>query len=160
MRRVYATIIICFVMAGDAYAALPPRQAFDRFGDICCDDEKARLDNFAIALENEPESQGVIIFYGGRRHNYPFCHSSRRRLPRRGESGARAARLKPYPVNSRGLDPERIVVIDGGYRQSWTAELWVIPKGENPPPPVPTVRPQEIRFRKGRIKKRDYECEV
>jgi len=27
-------------------------QIFDTFGAVCCDDEKARLDNFAIALDH------------------------------------------------------------------------------------------------------------
>lgn len=160
MRKSGATIIICFVIAGYAYAAVSPIQLFDSFGDICCDDEKARLDNFAVALEHEPEAQGYIIFYGGRRQNYPYCHSSRQRFPRRGESQARVARLKSYLVNARVLDPKRIVVINGGYRESWTAELWIVPKGANPPAPSPTIQPQDIKFRKGKIKKRDYECEV
>ena len=81
-------------------------------------------------------------------------------LPRRGEAEARVARLKPYLVNSRGLDPKRIVVINGGYRESWMAELWIVPKGADAPTTTPTVQPQEIRFRKSRIKKRDYECDV
>jgi hypothetical protein len=43
---------------------------FDEYGDICPGDEKARLDNFAIQLQNNPELQAYIIFYGGR------CYSS------------------------------------------------------------------------------------
>jgi hypothetical protein len=160
MKRVWSLIIICCVILSSSYAAIVPREAglFDKFGDVCCDDEKARLDNFAIQLQNEPETQGYIVFYGGRRHNYPYCHSSRQRLPRRGEAEARVERLKPYLVASRGLDPKRIVVVDGGYRESWEAELWIVPKGANPPTPTPTIKPQEIRFRRGKIKRRDYEC--
>ena len=80
-------------------------------------------------------------------------------LPRWGESQARAARLKPYLVNSRGI-AGRVVVIDGGFRETWTADLWIVPKGASPPTPTPTVKPEDIRYRKGRIRKRDYECEV
>jgi hypothetical protein len=160
MRKFGAMIVICCVIAGYAYAFSSSSELFDKFGDVCCDDEKARLDNFAIQLQNNPESQGYIIFYGGRRHNYPYCHSARQSLPRRGEAEARVARLKPYLVNSRGLDPKRIVVINGGYRESWMAELWIVPKGADAPTTTPTVQPQEIRFRKSRIKKRDYECDV
>ncbi len=152
------------VIAGYAHAAAPPTeifaQMFDEFGDVCCDDEKARLDNFTIQLQNHPEAQGYIVYYGGRRHIYPYCHSSRMRIPRRGEAEARAARLKPYIVATRGLDPKRIVVLNGGYRETWMAELWIVPKGANPPSPTTTVQPQEIKLRRGKVKKRDYECEV
>lgn len=160
MMRSFATIIICIVIAGYAYAAVSPTQIFDSFGDICCDDEKARLDNFAVALKQDSELQGYIMFYGGRSQNYPYCHSSRQRLQRRGESQTRAARLKPYLVNAHALDPKRVVVINGGYRESWSAELWLVPKGAIPPTPSPTVQPQDIRFRKGKIKESDYKCEV
>ena len=67
-----------------------PRK-FDEFGDINCEDEMARLDNFAIQLQQEPSWRGYIIFYGGRRF--------RGRLPRVGEAAARAGRMKPYLVN-------------------------------------------------------------
>ena len=134
---------------------------FDEFGDVCCDDEKARLDNFAVALQNLPEARGLIVFYGGRRQSYPFCHSSRKRLPRRGEAQARAARLKPYLLNGwPTLDPQRVVVIDGGYRETWSAELWIIPRGGTAPKPTPTVKIQNMRFRRGKIRKGDYYCEV
>src|SRR5712691_8379870 len=68
---------------------------FDAFGDIKCEDEYARLDNFAIQLQNEPTAKGLIIFYGGR--------SFRGKLPRRGDAAARAARLRPYLVKRRGI---------------------------------------------------------
>ena len=162
MIKVWSLTIVYCVMVGSSYAVVAPREAglFDKFGDVCCDDEKARLDNFAIQLQNEPGAQGYIIFYGGRRHNYPYCHSSRLRIPRSGEAEARAERLKPYLVASRGLDSKRIVVVNGGYRELWEAELWIVPKGANPPTLTPTIKAQDIKFRRARIKKSDYECEV
>ena len=160
MRISWAAMVLSCVTTLVAHAVTPPTQVFDRFGDICCDDEKARLDNFANELRHSSEARGYIIFYGGQRHNYPYCDSAQQKLPRRGEGEARAARLKPYLVVARGLDPKRIVVVNGVYRESWTAELWIVPKGASPPTPSPTVQPQDIRFRRGRIKKRDYACEV
>jgi hypothetical protein len=68
--------------------------------------------------------------------------------------------MKPYLIDTRGLDSKRIVFVNGGYRESWEVELWLVPKGSNPPAPTPTVKPQDIKFRRGKIKKRDYECEV
>lgn len=163
MRKAWSLLMMIFcMMVANAHAITVPPEArkVDEFGDICCEDEKARLDNFANELRNNPDAQGYIIFYGGKRHQYPSCHSSRPVLPRRGEAEARVARLKPYIHDTRGIDPHRIVVVNGGYRDQWAAELWIVPKGANPPTSTPTVKPQEIRFRRGRIKKRDYECGV
>lgn len=124
---------------------------FNEYGDICSGDEKARLDSFASQLQSNPEVQAYIVFYGGRcysscGYDYPR-HRPRRPLQREAET--RAARIKPYLVNTRGLDPERISVISGGHRESWTAELWIVAKGGKPPPLSPTVQPQDVKYRKG-----------
>jgi hypothetical protein len=163
MRRVWSLLImiICVIVA-NAQTGTAPSEArmLDEFGDVNCEDEKARLDNFANELQNAPEARGYIVFYGGKRHQSPTRHNSRLALPRRGEAEARAARLKPYMNDNRGIDAKRIVVVNGGYREQWAAELWIVPKGANPPAPTPTIKPQKIKFRRGRIKKRDYECGV
>lgn len=127
MRRLaWLVIITCCTLA----TAHTPRQTeqpkkVDEFADVCCEDEKARLDYFSTELHNNPGAQGYIIFYGGRR--YGSCwYGGRRyvaRRPRFGEAEARAARIKPYLTNQRKFDLERIIVMNGGYRESWMAEL-------------------------------------
>jgi hypothetical protein len=114
----------------------------DEYGNIRFNDEKARLDNFAIELQNDPTAQGYIIAYGGRRG-------------RAGEAQARADRAKNYLVNQRGIDPTRIVTVDGGFREDLTVELWLVPSGANAPTASPTVDPSEVqtttpRRRRGR----------
>jgi hypothetical protein len=108
-----------------------PRK-FDEYGNIRFNDEKARLDNFAVALQNEPGSQGVIIGYGGRRG-------------RAGEAQARADRARDYLVNERGIEAGRITTIDGGYREELTVELWIVPTGATPPTASPTVDASEVQ---------------
>jgi hypothetical protein len=48
---------------GSAYAQNKTSAArkFDEFGDILLTDIKARLDGFALQLQNEPETRGFII---------------------------------------------------------------------------------------------------
>ncbi|HEX7313401.1 MAG TPA: hypothetical protein VF297_05745 [Pyrinomonadaceae bacterium] len=105
----------------------------DEYGNIKFEDEKARLDNFAIELLNSPEFVGYIVGYGGRRS-------------RRGEAARRIARAKRYIVTVRGVPAERIVTIDGGYREDLTVELRLRVKEMQPPEPVPTVDPNEVIF--------------
>src|SRR5438093_5659365 len=127
-----------------------PIRDFDEFGDLKCEDEYARLDNFAIQLHHEPQAKGVIIFYGGKMF--------RGKLPKRGEAAARAARMKPYLVKRRGIPSSRVIVINGGYSQDWKAELWIVPKGMSMPTPFSAVRADQIKFRRGRANQRDYRC--
>ena len=97
----------------------PPRQPtkFDEYGNIRFNDEKARLDNYAIQLQNDPGSSGVIIVYGS-------CA---------GEAQQRGDRAKDYLVNTRGIEAGRITVVDGGCRSDLTVQLWIVPAGATAP---------------------------
>jgi len=97
----------------------PPAQArkFDEYGNIRFNDEKARLDNYAIQLQNEPGSTGTIIVYGS-------CT---------GEGQQRGDRAKDYLVNTRGIEAGRITVVDGGCRAELLVQLWVVPQGAAAP---------------------------
>ena len=123
---------------------------FDQFSDINCEDEMARLDQFALQLEVEPSVQGYVIFYGGR-----LYHG---RLARHGESEARAGRIKEYLLENRRIDPKRIVMVNGGYREGWSAELWIVPTGAQVPTPTTTLKTKDIKFRRGKIRKSEYDC--
>lgn len=97
-------------------APILPRK-FDEYGNIRFNDEKARLDNFAIQLQNEPTAQGYIIAFG-------TCD---------GEGQTRANRARDYLVNTRGVDAGRLVIVDGGCREQLVVELWIKPQGASDP---------------------------
>ena len=98
----------------------PKPKLFDEIGDVRFNDEKARLDNFAIQLQNEPGSVGYILVYPGRRS-------------RPGDAQRRADRAKDYLVSTRGLSPTRLATLVGGQRDALTIQLWVVPAGAEPP---------------------------
>lgn len=94
---------------------------FDEFGDIQYSDLIARLDNFAIQLQNEPTTKGFVLVY-----------RTRRDLP--GLSNAIALRSKDYLVNSRGVSRDRVVTVDSGEADCQVQELWIVPVGTAPTP--------------------------
>jgi hypothetical protein len=104
-----------------AQAKGEPARKFDEFGDIQYSDLIARLDNFAIALQGEPNTKGFIVAY-----------RSRRDLP--GLSNRTALRSRDYLINSRGVSQERLVTVDGGDAACFTQELWVASPGTTPTP--------------------------
>jgi len=95
---------------------------FDEYGNIRFNDEKARLDNYAIQLQNQPGSTATIIAYGS-------CE---------GEAQTRADRAKDYLVNTRGIEAGRITTVDGGCRSDLTVQLWIVPSGADAPVPETT----------------------
>ena len=96
---------------------------FDEFTRVGGCDHSARLDNFAIQLQTEPEMIGYVIAYG----------------PEGEASGTGNFRLRvslDYLVNSRGIDPQRIKTIYGGrYKdlEESVSELWIAPPGAEAP---------------------------
>lgn len=149
----YVALLALLLPAMMVEASIPiSPQKLDEFKDINCEDEMARLDNFAVSLQNSPADKGVIIFYGGRRF--------RKRLPKRGDAAARAARLKTYLTQRRGIPTDRVIVIDGGYREEWYAELWIAPPGADLPVGRRTIPIKEIKFRKGKARARDFRCQI
>jgi len=119
----------------------PPR-LFDEYGDIRFNDEKARLDNYAIELQNAPGSTGTIMVFGN-------CA---------GAGQARGDRAKDYLVNTRGIDASRLTVVDGGCREELVVELWIVPTGAAAPTsaksatvdPCPECKKPAPRRRRGR----------
>lgn len=98
----------------------------DEFGDIHVGDTKARLDNLAIELQNDPTLQAHVVVYGWR-------------FGPRGNAERRAATLKDYLVQTRALDPARVITVVGGFRSELSGELWLSLRGAPAPPVRPTI---------------------
>lgn len=112
--------------AADCAVSIPlPKlnsRRFDEFPDISRNDEKARLDNFGIELQNDPTATAYVIVYPGK-------------SGKRGEVQQHANRIVDYLVNSRQLDERRIVTLVGPARDKLSLELWITPQGATPPNP-------------------------
>ena len=166
MKTKLRFIVLCFfVFTSNAFAQQEARK-LDEMGQVNCEEAKARLDNLAIQLQQEPTTKGYIIFYGGKSYRNLIYNRRTKRyiemklLPRRGEAKVRMTPWIDYLTNSRGVEVPRIEVIDGGYREQPMMEFWIVPSGAKPPTPTPTLIEKEIKFRKGRAKGSEFRCEV
>lgn len=101
---------------------IPTNRKFDEFPDIQRNDEKARLDNFAIELQNDPTATAYVIVYPGK-------------TSKRGDVQHHSSRIVEYLVHSRGLDERRIVTLVGTPRDQLHVQLWISPAGAVPPKP-------------------------
>ena len=78
---------------------------FDSYAwELKFNDEKARLDNFAIAIQMEPAAKGYILIYAGERAR---PDAVKRKLKR----------ARSYLTNHRGVDAESVVLVYGGYAE-------------------------------------------
>jgi hypothetical protein len=101
----------------------PPNSPFDSYGTyVSWENEKARLDNFAIQLQNDQTSLGFILVYdqsGG-------CP---------GEAQARAERAKRYLVKRRGVRWNQVIWRRDGYQNDIFTYLVIAPRGSYVPRP-------------------------
>jgi hypothetical protein len=84
--------------------------AFDSYQSLSFEEEKARLDNFALHLREQVGMLGYIIVYAGDRQNVS-------------KARARATRARNYLVTKHGVEARRIVTKYGGRRERFTVEL-------------------------------------
>ena len=111
----------------------PLPRMLGEYGGISFPAEKVRLDRLATEMRKNPHAQGYILSYAGRR-------------ARVGEAQWRAERAKRYLVRKWGFDPRRIVIIDGGHKEVYAIELYIVPSGVIPPTVSPTVEPGEVKI--------------
>ena len=142
-------LILALSSAAKAQRGTEGTRLFDSFGGANWEDSMARLDSFAIQLQNEPNATGAIIVYGGQGR-------------RRGEPEAWSNCIRDYLINRRGISANRIVMINGGYRNSLTAETWLtLSTGDKPTvTPSPTIKDKDVRFSKGKIKRWRSLCNI
>jgi hypothetical protein len=97
---------------------------FDEFPTISRNDEKARLDNFAVELQNDPSSTGYVVIHPGRMLTNQAIQRQ-------------TNRIVDYLVNSRRIDSQRITTIVGPTRSATLIQLWIVPQGADPPTSLP-----------------------
>jgi PKD domain-containing protein len=143
-RTITATVDVFGLPAGScstasAIAAVmnePSRPTiFDKYGDVSWQDEKSRLDEFAVQLKQQPSGRGAIIMYAG---NPTY----------EGEAVFRLRRAKNYLVRTHGIASKILVTTDAGYDAELTTYLWIVPDGVEFPFAESKLPRSEIKFTK------------
>jgi hypothetical protein len=59
----------------------------------------------------------------------------------------------------RGLEPNRLFTVDGGVREKFTIEMWLVPNGSARPTPSPGQRPSDINAKRYVFDEECVQCE-
>ena len=92
---------------------------FDEYGSIGGCDHSARLDNLAIAVQNDPNLEGYVVYYGPE-----------------GASELTLGIISNYLINSRGIAEESFKTIYAGPNSDPSeprVQLWLVPQGAPAP---------------------------
>lgn len=101
----------------------PKAYICDEFPSKAPDDDKARLDNCAIAVQNLPDAMLYIIIHQG----------TDRAGKSRNTYDRVSKRAMQYLVNVRGIDPRKIQIVRGPDRPNTTYVMWIVPPGAELP---------------------------
>lgn len=127
-------------LPGEKSAHMRAEKFLEYSGDeTLCETEMARLDSYAIQVQNKPKYTAYVIVYG--RRNGTARHELRQRR----------ARIRRYLVKNRNIEPERVYVMIGGFREKVTVELWLVARGEKLPEPTPTGSSSDVKYKRTRL---------
>lgn len=108
---------------------------------------KASLEAFANILKNNPNSKAYIFFYLGT-NVYNYNEKNVRKLDSPKLMKEMSKKAKKI-LTENGVDNSRIVLINGGYKDSSrNIELYFVPQNGKIPKPKPNYFPKRIKERK------------
>ena len=155
MKKHFLSFLILLLFAICVSAQTNEARQVDEFGELSCEDILARSDNLLNDLNKNPESVAYIIFYEGKHSQYSYNKKTQKSEiilvnPRRGEARNKAESIRFYLTKWHKFPNERLILIDGGYRENYGIALWIAPIKAEQPKPTPTVEEKDIKFRKGK----------
>jgi hypothetical protein len=133
----------------------------DEFGGLSCGDFETRMGILRTELQHSPGSKIYVIYYGGRfrkEHIWNEKTGSFEKVklsyPHRKDGLIEAKSIPLYltteetfPAEIRNALKDKIILIDGGFRQETIMEIWLVPVGAEMPKASPTVNEKDIKFK-------------
>jgi len=145
MKKRILSFLLLLSLAFTAFGQNKEARLFDKLRNFPCDELQARLQNIAIETTLNQGSIAVIFVYEGKYGKYDNT-TEKYVLPRFGESVTQTSVMQTL-INRLKLDPKIFVFADGGFRENYLAEVWIVPKGARFPNPTPTLK--TTKYRKG-----------
>lgn len=112
---------------------VPPPTPFAAIISAFGKDVEAVLDNLGFELSTNTRARGYIVAYAGKKS-------------RRGEGKEMADAARQYLINKRMIVSDRVIAIDGGFRETAQYELFSLSLKALPPTPTPTVPANEVQI--------------
>ena len=148
MKKLLFGLVILFSCLATVSAQSVEAIKIEEFGTVSCDDLVSRLDSyFTQIMNNLKTAKAYIVIYEGKLLMPLYNQDNRTINPRRGEVKVRIQTIKNQ-MKFRTIPEQAITFIEGGFRNNFTFELWLVPNSVMPPKASPTL--EKIKYRKGK----------
>ena len=146
MKNLLFGLLILFSLVVTVSAQTVEAIKVDEKKAMTCDYLQGYLDNFFAQIMNNSETaKGYIIVYEGKVPSYKKDNKTIN--PPRGYAKSWIQTVK-NDMKFRVIDNKKIIFINGGFRNDFTVEFWIVPIGATPPKASPTL--EKIKYRKGK----------
>ena len=155
MKKQFLSFLILMLFAAAAFGQKPEARMIDEFGNEHCSQVQSRVPAYYVPMGNDLDAKIYVVYYEGQHrlsnvwNKKLKTYESKWVNPRRGEALIRAKEIglifKDHKVSTKNL-----ILVDGGFREKFMLEVWLVPPGAEPPKPTPTLSGKDITFRKGK----------
>ena len=152
MKKSISGFLFLIVCGFSVFAQAEEARMIDEFGVIPCDEYLARVDAMAIEKANNQNAQIYVFIYEGKEKIPDYNNGNvtyKTYLPRYGLAKAKIESMKKY-LEFRKFTPQNYVFANGGFREEFRVEIWLVPPGAEAPKPTPTL--EKMKYRKGKAK--------
>lgn len=159
MKKLISVIFCCFLFSTCVYSQ--EAQKIYEIGRTVCGEFMAIMDSVVTEWQNSPDSKLYIVYYGRRYAQEVVINKKtnkidvvRLKYPHR-EDGLNYAKAIPlyfasYPTERyRELTDsfdDKIILINGGFREDLAIEIWLVAKNGELPKPTPTLSEKDLKF--------------
>jgi hypothetical protein len=136
------------------------------FAPLACDDLIMRISLFhQEELENKPQNKLYVIYYEGQKYPVTVYDDKNKKSvttfknPRFGDALNQAKEIPFYLKKLFKIPNQRVILIDGGFREWFSLEIWSVPEGAEIPKATPTLERKDVKFVKGKPYKTRLRCD-
>lgn len=116
----------------DTLVVKPRTLLIDQFGILNSEERSARFDLLFSEIGNKPGSTAYIVLFCGKKCQYGEI-----------EAHVRGIEIK---IALRRFNRSKLAIVNGGYRDKFDTELWLVENGAAPPDVKPTVNIKYVTF--------------
>jgi hypothetical protein len=96
----------------------------------------AILNELGEELKRDPDLRAHLIVYSG------YTQAFARKQTPRGLLYRGSLAIQDALLHDMGVDPNRVKIVDGGRREAFMGQIWILPIGARPPEPTPDPKLQ------------------
>lgn len=148
MKKQLFSFLLLITLAFSVSAQENESRKIDEISSLWRSETLRNVDNFLFELQDDPKAMGFVIFYEGKYLTRDKNSKTKMLYPKYGETSCRVQAIRDHIKLRRTFPINRVLFIDGGFREEQTTELWIVPNNAELPKPSPTL--DTMKYRKGK----------